>query len=284
MKSRGLACVLLVFLLLGCEKDSLYINSFELQGAQITYDNSNDTAFLTLAVTNMRCSHEKAENLMRMSDITHQIMASHPETGLILFGESINSYYYIGEGSSTYIREQAESWHGPTMDSIRNWAESYNIYIAAGLPFWHHYMVDTLVNRQVVVGPEGQVVAWHDKKRLTSQDQEIGYHSYENHYVKNINGFRCALMIGADAIDEWMNLELLNDSLDVLLHSSAASSTSTDVDAIARRHGAWHAFANRTGNEDGTEFSGYIYISDPLGYPVKKHTGEEAYITYEISK
>lgn len=275
----------LLFLLLStlliitsCEDDYLTINAFEAEGTTVNYNLPDTSATLHVAVVAIQCSKYKIDNIEKIFKKIDFIMASDPEVEIICFGEAITGWY---AEDPSYLSEIAEIIPGNFTDSLAFYAKKYAIYISIGLA---ERAGDRIYNSIIVINPGGEIIGIHRKNTLTSEDKKSGYSSLKNANVISINGFKAGLMICADVNGRWLTEKYIDEGIDIILSAFASPIGLPSFNIVSRRMNAWQIFPNRFGNEDGEEYSGLIYISDPAGNIVKYNFGSESYLTYTISK
>lgn len=273
-----LVLILSISYFTSCEDDYLVINAFEAEGTNINYETGNSTDSLTVAVVSMKCSRDKDENIMKISSFVNEIVSSDPGIDLICFGETITGYY---GGTPEYTFSIAENIPGDFTDSISSYSRKNSIYISTGMA---ERSGDTLYNSLVLFDPAGDILSIHRKNYLTPEDIEAGYSSSATSHTANVNGFKCGLMICADVNSEKLTTNYINEKTEVILSAFASPIGMPNFNIISRRMSAWQIFPNRYGNEDGNDYSGLIYISDPAGNLVKYNTGCESFIKHTIVK
>ena len=135
-----------------------------------------------------------------------------------------------------------------------------------------------------ILNPDGEIIGVHRKNTLTSDDESAGYSSMRNDNVINLKDFRAGLMICADVNGKWLTEKYIDADIDIVLSAFASPIGLPAFNLISRRMDAWQIFPNRYGNEDGDEYSGLIYISDPAGNIINHQIGSESYFIYTIVK
>lgn len=277
-KNTFLIFLFSLLLFQNCEDNYLVINAFEAESAKLKYEDKNSSDSLNVAVVSMTCSKEKSENIHRINSFISEIMESDPQTELICFGESCTGYY---SGSPEYISGLAEQIPGSLTDSLAVWCQQYGIYISLGMA---ENFNNKVYNSLVVLNPEGEILNIHRKNTLTPEDEASGYSSMKNAQIISIKTFRLGLLICADVNGLWLTKQYILGDVDILLSAFANRMNLPDFNLISRRTDAWQIFPNRYGDEDGEEYSGLIYISDPAGNIPVHNIHEESYINYTIRK
>lgn len=261
-----------------CEEDYLTINAFEAEGTTVGYGVSDTSATLRVAVVSMECSKNKADNIEKIIDYIENIIASDPEIELISFGESITGWY---AEQPSYIEQIAEPIPGPFTDTLSYYAGKYSIYLSVGLA---EYDGDEIFNSMVLFNPEGDIIGKHRKNTLTPEDESAGYSSLRNSNVVFIKDFKVGMMICADVNGAWLTEQYIDANIEMILSAFASPIGVPSFNLISRRMNAWQVFPNRYGNENGSTYSGLIYISDPAGNIVSNSINKEDFITYTITK
>ncbi len=274
--------IVLLFIILlcitGCEDDYLTINAFEAEGTTIDYNLPDTSATLNVAVVSLQASKQKNDNIKTILEYIESIANSNPGVELISFGESMTGWY---AGTPSYISEIAEPIPGQFTDSLAFYAKKHGVYISIGLP---EKKDGRLYNSLVVINPDGEIIAVHRKNTLTPEDESAGYSPMRNANVIYIHEFRAGLMICADVNGLWLTKQYIDADIDIILSAFASPIGLPSFNLISRRMDAWQIFPNRYGKENGDEYSGLIYISDPAGNIVKHHIGSVSYFTYTIAK
>jgi (R)-amidase len=261
-----------------CEDDYLTINAFEAEGTTVNYNLPDTSATLKVAVVSVQCSKYKIDNIEKIYKKIDFLMASDPEVEIICFGEAITGWY---AEAPSYLSEIAETIPGNFTDSLAFYAKKHAIYISIGLA---ERAGDHIYNSLIVINPGGEIIGIHRKNTLTSEDKKSGYSSLQNANVISINGFKAGLMICADINGRWLTEKYIDEGIEIIISAFVSPIGLPSFNIISRRMNAWQIFPNRFGNEDGEEYSGLIYISDPAGNIVKYNSGSESYLTYTILK
>lgn len=284
-KSKFQTKILLLLLIsichVGCQKEDVIVQSLlDLSGAPLIYDDSQASKFLNVVAVSLQVSQDKATNIEEIKRICKLAKEEHPDTELILFGESILGWYAEEENPKGYQEEIAEAIPGPATGTVAQLADSLNIYVAFGLT---EKMKDTLYNSQVLLNPFGEMEAVHRKIHLTPEDlangMEAGPEREENITMVTINDIRCALIICADQNGYWLAEKLVKREVELILHSMASQVPEFVFDPVSRQFNAWEVFANRYGEEGGRFYSGTTYIADPAG-SIRSGASESALYMY----
>ncbi len=287
MKTKILQLFLILFpclLLIGCgDSDTIVQSLLDLSGAPLDYDDSKSNKHLSIASVCLQCSKEKQQNIDKMVNMIHKIMTEKSDTRLIVFGETILGWYLNPDEPEAYQRQMAETIPGATSEKIGVLADSFDIYIVFGLG---EIMGDKLYNSQVLLNPDGELAAVHRKFHLVKEDEQSGFEPYpkvdENVTVVNIDGIRAGMIICADVSSYWLTKKLIDQHVELVIHSLASFEPEFKIDAVARQFDAWAVFANRYGKEQDTFYEGNCYISDPAGTIRVGGDGKERYEYYRI--
>jgi predicted amidohydrolase len=280
--------ILLVLLLCaafsGCSEEDLVVQSlFDLSGAPLEYDDALATKFLNITAVSMDVSKEKGENLARMKQLIMRVMEDHPETELILFGETILGWYIDDDDPGSYQVTVAEPVPGPVTDAIGEIADSLDVYVVFGIA---EKSGELLYNSQVLINPDGTVQEHHRKINLTNDDLASGFTSAakksENVTTFFINGIKTGMIVCADVSGYWLTEQLVSEGVELVLHSLASEVPEFYIDAVGRQFNAWEVFANRYGNELGRAYSGTTFVADPAGTIRITDGGRETYVHYRV--
>jgi predicted amidohydrolase len=277
--------LLLCGCLAGCQEENVIVQSLlDLSGAPLSYDDSQANKFLNVVSASIQVSHDKASNIAELKRICNLASREHPETELILFGESILGWYVDEEDPEGYQQKIAEPIPGPATQTLAMLADSLNIYLVFGLTEKRR---DTLFNSQVLLNPSGQLEAVHRKIHLTPEDlengMEAGAKSEENITLVTINDIRCGMIVCADQSGYWLTEQLVNKEVELILHSLASQVSEFSFDPVARQFNAWEVFANRYGQEGSRLYSGTTYIADPAGTIRSGASGSALYMYHRIA-
>ncbi len=269
MRREGVLTLLLLIMLGGtsCQEEDLIVQSlYDVSGARLIYEDSQASKFINVVAVSMQVSYDKDENIDQLKRLCSRAVNEHPDTELILFGESILGWYIDEDEPENYQELIAEPIPGPAVDEIALVADSLNIYLAFGLTEKRN---DTLFNSQILLNPNGEVEAVHRKINLTQDDLSNGIiagpKTEDNVTLVTINGIRTGLIVCADVSGYWLTKQLVNKNVELILHSLASEVPEFVFDPVARQFNAWEVFANRFGSEGKRNYSGLTYIADPSG-------------------
>jgi len=280
LKSGLWFALLLTLFLLSCgDSDQILHSLIDISGAPIPYDESNPDQVLPVASVCLECSRDKRENLIKIENMIFRIMEEAPQTRLIVFGETTLGYYYGLDDPESYQRSVGETIPGPATAQIGSLADSFDVFIVLGMS---ELSGDTLYNAQVLLNPEGQIVAVHRKSGFVSEDEEAGFTRGRHATVASIDGIRIGMIICADVTSYPLTEDLVAAEIQILIHSLASLAGEFRFDATARQFNSWVIFANRYGHEGDQYSPGTCHISDPAGNVVVGGEGQERYLTYTI--
>ncbi len=222
---------------------------------------------MRVAVVSAEGLEDKARNLRQVEAISGRVLASHPDTRLIVFGESALGRYFYARDPVGYQARIAEPLPGPSSEVLARLAARLRVYLAIGLMETDH---GRRYNSAVVFAPDGRLVARHRKMLLHSLDEGSGTTKAEpNAQVADIDGFRCGLAICADANSRWLITQYRAQAIDVLIYSVTSQVPPTvrwfQYWPMARRFGGWVLAANRYGTEDAERYPGTVFIAEPNG-------------------
>lgn len=272
--------IIVCYYLSGCsDSDTIFQSLMDISGAPLEYDDSNANTHLNIASVSMQCSKDKQENLDKMISMIEKIMAEKPQTRLIVFGETILGWYYKADEPEAYQGRIAETIPGPATSTIGVLADSLDIYIVFGMT---EIKESKLYNSQVLLNPEGEIEAVHRKVHFFDWDEESGFTKGDQKTIVEIDGIKTGMIICADVQSLWLTKGLVDEPIELLLHSLASNADEFTIDAVARQFNSWVVFANRCGEEDNADYSGTCYISDPAGTIRVGGEGKERYVYYKI--
>ena len=274
-----ISIVVILLLILSCDSDLLKPSLIEMSGANIHFDDSGATRHLKIASVALECSESKEENLIKMENMVDEIMLEKPDTRLIVFAETTLGHYYKKSDPEGYQRSIAEEIPGAATTRMDSLSEHYDIYIIFGMAEVRN---DTLYNSQVLVNPAGEIAEVHRKVRYFYLDEESGYEVYNNYQIFEIDDIKASMMICADADSEWLTNKILENDVDLVIHSLTSTDPAYNFSISARRFNAWVVSSNRYGTEGDSKYSGSCYIADPAGNIRCQIVDKEGYTTYEM--
>lgn len=235
------------------------------------------TPSLTLASATITPSLEPSITRERMRAVMESTAADHPDVRLILFGEVILGWF-VKEGETREYQESiAEPIPGPSTQFFADLARKHGVYVAFGMS---EKAGEALHNSQVLVSPEGELIAVHRKfwifnPAFTAGDRVLT--------TVDIDGVKVALLICADVRSIRILREIRKRNVDLVL--AALADYGTDV-AMSRIIGtffdAWAVTANRYGAEDSIQWQGLTTITDRLGRLVQSSVKRECVLVQKI--
>ncbi len=213
----------------------------------------------------------------RLQQVVEQVKREHPETRLILFGETILGWFYKKGETQAYHESIAETIPGPTTEFVAQLAREYNVYISFGLS---ERDGERLFNAQVLLSPAGEVIAKHRKFRIRNKVFTAGPECLT---TAKVDGLEVALIICADARSLSIARAIRRATVDLVLVSLADYGT----DALLNRlmsalYDAWTLVANRYGDEPPITWHGQILITDPWARSHGCSTGRAGFLTAQI--
>jgi len=283
MRKMSILIIIYCMNFINCGDDDKILQSlFDISGAPLEYDDSQASKHLTIASVCLQCAETKQENILKMQDMIIRIMNEKPETELIVFGETTLGWYYNPKDKN-YQFNIAEPIPGAVTDSIGFMAKRFGVHIVFGLGELNK---GNLYNSQVCINSDGQIEAVHRKHHLLDEDKESGFMNYPNTKsnvtVFYIKGIKTGMIICADVSSYWLTQQLVNQKVELIVHSLASFEPEFKIDAVARQFNAWVIFANRYGKENDTFYQGNCYIADPAGTIRVGGNGHQRYEFYQI--
>ena len=264
--SAKFGAIVIAALSLRCDPDFLILHPLEAAGAPMPYSTQNAAQFLEAAVVGKHALRNVDDNILAMGQMVDEILAAHPSTRLVVFGEDSLGFYYEPSAPSTYKRAVAQPIPGPATDALGMIARRHGIYLAFGMA---ELRGDTMYNAGVAIDPQGQVIGVHTKGMLIDWDKESGFTERIDPTVVQIDGIRTGIRICAESSSEALTLAYVDARPEMMLSLQASFEPGPfTVDMMARRLNAWTLFANRVGEEGDVTYPGLVYISDPAGNTV----------------
>lgn len=282
MKNLLYVILILCALFTSCIDPNTIISTqdqFMLSG--MDYDDSSASIIIGAAAVCLEVNPEDPSiNRNNMTSIVDTIISDHPDTRLIVFGETSLGYYYRPSNPEQYQRSIAETIPGPTTNALAAKAIEHNVYVSAGLT----EIADALYNSQVLINPSGVIESVHRKTFLTDWDMEDGFTAGEGVTFNNIDGIKTATIICFDSMSEKVYKEIGEEKPQLIILSVADTADEQFVhyDSVSFMTNAWVVAANRFGNEDGNQYDGHHWISTPAGSYRVKSTGRAGYVYTEV--
>lgn len=214
----------------------------------------------------------------RMEQIVEETTQEYPDVRLILFGEVILGWFYKNDETQEYHESIAETVPGPTTEFIAELTKRHDVYISFGLSERED---GKLYNAQVLISPDGNVVAKHRKfwirnKVFTSGDRQLT--------TAYVDGIKVAMLICADARSLKLLRAIRRQRVDVVLASLADYATSEKVNQLMGAfYDAWTIVANRYGEEPPLMWRGLITITDPWARLRASGMGKEQVLVQRLA-
>ena len=155
----------------------------------------------------------------RMKQIIEETKQDHPDVRLILFGETILGWFYKKGETLEYHQSIAETVPGTTTQFIAELAKAHDVYISFGFT---EKAEGKLFNSQVLLSPEGEILAKHRKfwirnKIFTAGDRKLT--------TADVDGIDVAIVICADVRSLWLRRQIRRARVDIVLASLADDET-----------------------------------------------------------
>lgn len=232
---------------------------------------------LTVATVAMTPSLDAKASLERMRRVIEETKRDHPETRLIFFGETILGWFYKKGETREYHESIAETVPGPSTESIEGLAKAHDIYISYGLS---ERDGEKLFNTQVLVSPEGEILAKHRKFWIRNKIFTAGERRLT---TATVDGAKLAILICADGRSLWLRRAIRRARVDIVLASLADYATSHRLNQLlGTLYGAWVLVANRYGEEPPIMWHGLITITDPWARLHGASLGKESVLVHRI--
>lgn len=220
-------------------------------------------------------------NRGRMRERVASVMAAHPETRLITFGETSFGWYFKA-GDTTYQRTVAEPLDGTSVTMMRALAKQHHVYLAFGFA----ELADTkLFDAAVLIDDAGEVIAHHRKSFFVPMDEWSGFTRGEKVLTTaRIDGVKVALLICADFNEPSYQAQVKADpEIEVVLLPQASAGL---LPSVVRTSpfpyaGAWLLAPQRLGLEGGDRYHG-SWIIDPNGHMVAEANGVDEDVTFVL--
>lgn len=232
---------------------------------------------LNVATVCMTPNLDPLMSLQRMEQVIEEIKQEHPDTRLILFGETILGWFYKKGETQSYQESIAETIPGPATTTIGRLAQEHDCYISFGLS---ERADGKLFNAQVVISPEGDVIAKHRKIQIRNKVFTPGAQEL---VTVDIDGFKTALLICADARSPWLRREIRRAKADIVLASLADYATSSRLNQLlGTLYDSWIIVSNRYGAEPPITWHGLITVTDPWACLHGSSLGRESVLVQKI--
>jgi hypothetical protein len=230
---------------------------------------------LAVATVAMACDPDPAVNRNRIAENVRRIRRNHPEVRLVHFGETILGWYFKKGETAAYHRRIAEPIPGPSTTALAALAREQDVYLSFGMT---EKAGDAIHNSQVLIGPDGRVLAVH--RKLCPKDPVFapggGLLT-----TADVDGVRVAVIICSDVHDFRVLRAIRRARVDVVLAGLADKGTELTIARIVGcLFDAWSLTANRFGQEGPAFWPGLITVADPVGR-VRQHAVGKEHILFE---
>jgi len=213
----------------------------------------------------------------RMKRIVEETKRDHPDIRLILFGETILGWFYKKGETQEYHESIAEAVPGPSTELVAELTRAHDVYISFGLS---EAADDKLYNSQVLVSPNGEILAKHRKfwirnKIFTPGDRKLT--------TAMVDGAKVAILICADARSLWLRRHIRRERVDVVLASLTDNETNHSLfHLMGVLYDSWILVANRYGEENSRMWPGLITITDPWAKLHASGIGKEQVLVHRL--
>jgi len=232
---------------------------------------------LTVATVAMTPDLDPGNSRDRIQRIVEETKRAHPDVRLILFGETILGWFYKQDKTRSYHESIAEGIPGPSTDFMAELAKEHDVYISSGLS---ERGEGKFFNSQVLIAPDGEIVAKHRKFRIRNKVFSPGDGRLT---LADIDGVKVALLICADMRSLRLRRMIRRAHVDVVLVSLADYATDRRLNQLMGAfYDAWAVVANRYGEEPPLTWHGLISISDPWGRLVASSLGRPEVLCQRI--
>jgi predicted amidohydrolase len=241
------------------------------------YDERSVACWLPVATVALNVGLEPSDNLRRLVEMVRRAKAEHPDIRLVHFGEVALGWFSKGKDTQAYYERIAETVPGEATETLAEVARELGVYISFGLVERHDH---GLSNTQVVIEPNGEILATHRKVNLRLKFLVSGERRVQ---VFSIDGVRCTMMICYDMQGFLFGRMVHRAHPEVILYSLADDERSWFASQhTATRFDAWIVCSNRYGAEPRYTWPGQIFVSDPLGRMRARSLDEEKILYYRI--
>jgi predicted amidohydrolase len=243
------------------------------------YNISKAKKHLKVATTAIICDENPDKNLDKISKFVRDIKKSYPDIDLIVFGETIDGWFFNFKKTAEYHHSIAESIPGKMTESVSKLSKENNVYICFGM---NEKRGTKFHNSQVLVDPEGKIKAIHRKTKMRESFFSPGDQPVT---VTQINNIKTGMVICYEVQSKEVNKALRKNKLDLIIHSLADDEDPREfgIGYLSRSYDAWLINANRFGEEGGHYWNGWLTITDPIGRIHIKGKEKEQYLYYELA-
>ena len=228
------------------------------------YDTRDAEDHLKVACVTMSIERDPEENLIKIGDQVDDILHSHADIDLIVFGEMLFGWFNPGK-MPEYHRGIARPIAKEILEPLMIRCINYGIYLCFGMPEKNG---ELFFNTQVLINPQGEIQTIHRKYNLKPGEEMANYQAGSVPLtITNIKGAKTGIVICADAAHPKTIWALVKNRLDMVIISLADDHDQGSFMAKFNAHlyDAWVVTANRYGDEDSFFWNGHAVISDPLG-------------------
>lgn len=232
---------------------------------------------ITIASATITPSLEPSLTRVRMQEVIERTLDAYPEVRVMLFGEVILGWFGKKGETREYHESIAEPVPGPSTQFFADLARERGVYISFGLS---ERDGEAIYNTQVLVSPEGELIAKHRKfwvfnPAFTPGEQDLT--------LVEVDGAKLAILVCADVRSLGILRRIRRESVDIVL--AALADYGTDVtlsEIIGTFFDAWAFTANRSGKEDAIEWHGMTTITDRWGRVVQASLEGECVLVQEV--
>lgn len=245
------------------------------------YDAQTAKSHLKVASVTISIDRDPEKNLNNIAEKVDDVMHSHPDIELIVFGEMIFGWFNPGK-MPEYHQDIARPITREFLEPLITRCGQHKIYVSFGMP---ELDGDSLYNAQVLLNPLGEIQEVHRKMNLKPGERLANYLPGSVPVtITDIKSARTGIVICADAALPKTIWALLKNRLDMIILSLADD---RDEDLFmakfnAHMYDAWVVTANRYGHENGFFWNGHTVISDPTGSLRATSKDKAGYLVYDI--
>ncbi len=232
---------------------------------------------LKVAAATITPSLEPSTTRERIRAVVENTMASHPDVRLILFGEVILGWFGRKGHTREYHQSIAEPIPGPSTGFVGDLAREHGVYISFGLS---ERADDAIYNTQVLLSPEGELVAAHRKFWIMNPAFTAGKRTLT---TAQVDAAKVALLVCADVRSLSILRAIRKQKVDLVLAGLADYGTDPSMSAIiGTLFDAWAITANRYGVEDAIQWQGLTTMTDRWGRLVQWSVSRECVLVQDI--
>ncbi len=227
-----------------------------------------------------QCAPGATSSDERIDRLVGHIAEAQPE--LVLCPELFLSGYHVGE----QLRELAEPVNGPSFARLSSIASQTNTAIVYGFP---EHSGAELYNAAICIGASGQCLAHHRKQLNSPNSFELDYFAEGNGCSTfSFQEINFGLLICYEVEVPEIVRRTCHEGAQVLLVLTALAKrwdfvATRMVPTRAFENGAWLAYANHAGHENGLDYLGGSRVVAPDGSEVAVAGAQEEFIVAEIN-